>query len=188
VSLAVAVLVAAAAGGLLVGLPGSAPSGATPGVVVSLSVADDRLRFVNRGGRPLAVDDLRVHVVVDGTPLTHQPPVPFFSAPGFVSGPTGPFNPAGDRTWSPGETATLRVAATNRPRLRPGDHVAVTLFCDGRRVARVGATVSTEGPPGAVAGPGYRSVAGSDLGPVTLGGSRGPAPAAVTLRARGRPS
>lgn len=145
-SLAVVVLVGAAAGGFLVGLPGSAGPGAAPGVVVSLSVTDDRLRFTHRGGIPLAVDDLRVRVVVDGTPLARQPPLPFFSAPGYVSGPTGPFNPAADGTWSPGETASLRVAGTNRPRLHPGDSVTVTLVYDGRRVARVGDSVSAGHP------------------------------------------
>lgn len=138
-TLAVAVVVAAAVGATLLKLP----LGRDPGVVaLSLSVSGDRVALTHRGGGPLDVAALRIRVLVDGTPLVHQPPVPFFAARGFASGPTGPFNRAADPEWGHGETAALRVADTNRPALDPGDHVAVVVSVGDRRVARLTATAT----------------------------------------------
>lgn len=104
--------------------PGSPPSAA----VVDLTVRETALTLTHRAGPPLDVRDLRVVVSVDGERLRYQPPVPFFAARGFHSGPTGPFNSASDPTWSAGETASLSVATTNRPRVRSGSVVRVTLY------------------------------------------------------------
>lgn len=108
---------------------------ASPAVTAAtLSVDGDRLVLTHRAGGTVDVHRLNVVVRVDGTPLRHQPPVPFFSAQGFRSGPTGPFNAAADPIWEVGERASIRVAATNRPTLRPGVRVTVELRHDGRRL------------------------------------------------------
>ena len=111
-------------------------------VVVDLRVdADaDRLTFVHRGGEPLDVRKLTLRIEVDGTPLSEQPPVPFFSAGGFRPGPTGPFNSASDSRWEVGETASVAIAGTNDPELAPGVRVVARIAIDGVTVAEVSAT------------------------------------------------
>jgi flagellin-like protein len=101
-------------------------------VTVSADADADRLTFVHRAGDSLPVDRLTVAVRVDGTPLAHQPPVPFFAATGFRSGPTGPFNSAANETWDAGERASVRLAGTNAPLIEQGDSVAVRILLDGR--------------------------------------------------------
>jgi len=116
-----------------------------PGAVVPtarLSVAADadadRIALTHESGDTLDVDDLSVRIRLDGEPLDRQPPVPFFAAPGFESGPSGPFNSASDDEWTAGETAGLRVASTNDPGLSPGTRVEVTVTTDAGTVATVG--------------------------------------------------
>jgi hypothetical protein len=106
-------------------------------VVLSLSVdpGADRLTFVHRAGASLDARRLALRVRVAGTPLDHQPPVPFFAARGFRAGPTGPFNVAADPDWSAGERASLRLASTNAPGIDPGDRVVVEVSVGDRRVA-----------------------------------------------------
>lgn len=112
---------------------------AEPGPRAALTLAvdagTDRLALAHEGGDQLAVADLRVRVSVDGVPLAHQPPVPFFVARGFRAGPTGPFNVASDGIWSAGETAGVRVASTNEPTLEPGVAVRVRIYAGDRPVA-----------------------------------------------------
>jgi len=117
-------------------LPDGRGSGSGP-ASLSLSVdpGADRLTLVHRAGPPLDVRQLVVRVRVAGTPLEHQPPVPFFAARGFRAGPTGPFNPATDPRWTAGEAASLRLASTNEPGIDPGDRVVVEVTVDDRRVA-----------------------------------------------------
>ncbi|MEF8813306.1 MAG: type IV pilin N-terminal domain-containing protein [Halovenus sp.] len=95
----------------------------------------DRIALRHHGGETLDTEDLRVSVRIDGEPLAEQPPVPFFAARGFLSGPSGPFNEGGDTTWRAGETAAFRLATTNDPALTPGATVAVTVSTTGGRVA-----------------------------------------------------
>ena len=102
---------------------------------LSLTVDGDELRLTHRGGDALDVTALRLVVTVDGDPLAHQPPVPFFSARGFHAGPTGPFNSASDPRWTAGETASVRVAGTNRPVLTTGEVVTVRVYTDDALVA-----------------------------------------------------
>jgi hypothetical protein len=102
---------------------------------LSLSVSGDRLTLTHRGGDALDVRTLRIRVSIDGTPLAHQPPVPFFAARGFRGGPTGPFNVASDPTWTAGESASVRLAETNHPSLAPGSRVVVRVFREGVVVA-----------------------------------------------------
>ena len=98
---------------------------------VSVDAGADQLTVRHAGGDAIPTDILRVRLRVAGTPVTHQPPVPFFAARGFRSGPTGPFNPAAAGPWTAGETATLRLASTNSPGIDAGDPVHVTVATDG---------------------------------------------------------
>lgn len=133
----VAVLAAATVGATALGV---APTGQDPTRVAFDLQADagaDRLTLVHRAGDPVAVADLRVRVRIDGRPLAHQPPVPFFAATGFESGPTGPFNTATDGDWAAGERASLRLAGTNDPPLAPGSRVTVDVYLDGRKLTKL---------------------------------------------------
>lgn len=106
-------------------------------VSLSLDVdaATDRIALVHGGGTSLDAGELRLRITVAGEPLAHQPPVPFFAARGFESGPEGPFNAASDDAWTAGETASVRLATTNAPRPEPGETVRVQVFVDGEAVA-----------------------------------------------------
>lgn len=99
--------------------------------------ADGTITLEHAGGAAVDVRRLDVTVTVDDTPLTYQPPVPFFSARGFYSGPRGPFNAAADPAWTAGEIASLSVAGTNDPPLTPDSEVVVTLAIGERRLAVV---------------------------------------------------
>ncbi len=137
---AITVLTAAAVG---VTVFGAAPTAGAPTRAAFELRADasaDRVTLVHRGGGTVAVSDLRVRIRIDGRPLTHQPPVPFFAATGFESGPTGPFNTAAADDWQAGERASVRLASTNDPPLAPGSQVTVELFLDGRPLAELEAT------------------------------------------------
>lgn len=103
--------------------------------------ATGEIRVTHRGGDAVDPDDLRVRVRVDGEALAEQPPVPFFSARGFESAPTGPFNSATGGEWNAGETGSFRVASTNDPELRPGATVELRLYGGDRRIARLETTV-----------------------------------------------
>jgi len=52
-----------------------------------------------------------------------------------LNGPVGPFNSAYSGSWTAGETASLRVASTNEPTLRPGARVGVQLYVGDHRLA-----------------------------------------------------
>ncbi|SHG49960.1 type IV pilin [Halobaculum gomorrense] len=110
--------------------------------VIDLAVTDGAITLRHRGGD--AIDVRRLHVVirVDGARLRHQPPVPFFAARGFESGPTGPFNVASDHAWSAGEAATLTPAGTNRPQIGSGAVVEVTLFVGSHRLVALTAVTA----------------------------------------------
>lgn len=100
----------------------------------------DRIVLTHDSGETVSTTDLTVRVSVDGEPLTHQPPVPFFAASGFASGPTGPFNPSADPRWSAGERAGFRLAGTNAPQIEPGATVEVTITSESGVIA----TLETE--------------------------------------------
>jgi flagellin-like protein len=120
----------------------STPAEPTPMTELRLTVDadDDRLALRHVTGDALNVSNLRLRIHVDGEPLAHQPPVPFFAATGFRSGPTGPFNPAGGTSWRAGQRGTLRLASTNSPDIDPGDHVRVQVLADHGTVASLQAT------------------------------------------------
>jgi len=132
----VAVLAGAVvAGATLAATPDRGPPRAS--LAAAANADTDRIALTHRGGNTLVVDRLRVVVSVDGERLTHQPPVPFFAARGFESGPTGPFNVATDGRWRAGETAGLRLATTNSPQLSAGARVRVDLYRGEYRLATV---------------------------------------------------
>ena len=135
---AMTVVAAAAVGAVVVVEPPDPPPVATFGAEAD---ATGEVRVTHRGGDPVAPADLRVRIRVDGEPLAEQPPVPFFAAPGFEGGPTGPFNSATRGQWRAGETASLRVADTNAPRLTPGATVELRLYIGDDRVALLRTTV-----------------------------------------------
>lgn len=137
--LLVTVVASAAVGGAAIGV---APPDPAPSASIDVTAtADGRVTLVHRGGATLDVGEIRVRVLVDGEPLAHQPPVPFVGATGFRGAPSGPFNSAGDGEWSAGERATLRLAGTNAPALRPGARLTVRISNSGTPVARAETTV-----------------------------------------------
>jgi flagellin-like protein len=138
--IAVVVLAATAVGALVtVETPATSP---VAQFSVTADAGTDRIALTHEGGDTVAVSALSVSVTVDGRPLAHQPPVPFFAARGFESGPTGPFNSASDDDWSAGERATVSLASTNSPRLAPGASVEVRLSTDRGVVAAVETTAT----------------------------------------------
>ena len=106
----------------------------TPTAAMHLVVDGETLTLTHTHGDPLDVRALRMVVSVDNEPLRHQPPVPFFSASGFDPGPTGPFNSASDPEWTVGESASLTLAGTNSPTIKPGSTVTVELYQDDTRI------------------------------------------------------
>lgn len=109
------------------------PSESPPNVRLSLAVdaQDQAIALTHEGGDVLSVGELSIRVEVDGTPLDEQPPVPFFAAHGFASGPEGPFNTESDDSWRAGETAAFALASTNDPTISEGSTVQVTVTAGG---------------------------------------------------------
>lgn len=142
VGVALLVLVTAIlAAGVGTAVFGTVPAEPPPQTRLSVSVEGDQVRVAHEGGDTLDVESVRIRVSVNGTRLTHQPPVPFFSAAGFLPGPTGPFNSASDSEWEVGEVGTLTVAGTNRPTIDSGATVRVVVLTDGYRIAEDETTV-----------------------------------------------
>ena len=113
----------------------TAPTQAT--VALSVDASADRLVFIHRGGSVLDTTHVSLLVTVEGDRLTHQPPVPFFAAAGFRSGPAGPYNSGADPRWRAGERASFALASTNAPAIEAGDTVSVTLSENGQLVAKL---------------------------------------------------
>lgn len=109
--------------------------------LLSLSVdpGTDRIAIRHEGGDALEPAAVGLHVTVDGDPIAHQPPVPFFAATGFISGPTGPFNSATKGEWTAGEVGSLRLASTNTE-IPLGGTVRVRVSVRGRTVAALTTT------------------------------------------------
>ena len=135
---ALTVVTAAAVGTVVVV---DVPDGTTTATFGLEATADGEVRVLHRGGDTVDPGALRVRIHIDGDPLAEQPPVPFFSARGFESGPTGPFNSAYSGAWTAGQAASLRVASTNEPTPRAGATVEVRLYVDGRQMADLETTV-----------------------------------------------
>lgn len=105
------------------------------------ATADGQVTLTHDAGDTIDVSEVTLAVTVSGTPLSAQPPVPFFSAPGFEPGPTGPFNSAADPTWSVGESASFTIDENNTPQFRSGDELVVRITRDGREIGRVETSV-----------------------------------------------
>ncbi|UPW01915.1 type IV pilin [Halorussus gelatinilyticus] len=134
--LVVTAVLAGAVGTVALGTP--TPTDSPHAVIdLRLDAEDNRVALVHRGGDSLDVDALSIRVRIDGTALDAQPPVPFFSATGFRSGPTGPFNSAADQRWTAGETASFAVAGTNDPLISEGETVRVVISVESVVVAEV---------------------------------------------------
>lgn len=103
---------------------------------VDVDASADRVELTHRGGDTISAEELSVTVAINGEPLDFQPPVPFFAAPGFIGGPTGPFNTATKGQFRAGVSASFRVASTNHPQLSSGDDVTVTVSTDKTVICR----------------------------------------------------
>lgn len=90
-----------------------------------------------RHGDELDVSALSLTVTIDGTALRYQPPLPFFAADGFESGPTGPFNTASSDTWRVGERGEFQIASTNDPALEAGTVVEIQIYYDGQSLTTI---------------------------------------------------
>lgn len=137
---AVTVIGVAAVGAAVPSAPAEPPPLADLGLEADAD--SDTVAITHVSGEPLDVADLRLEVTVAGEPLARQPPVPFFAARGFESGPTGPFNHAGGTDWRAGQRGTLTIASTNGPRPEPGDTVTVTVATDRGVIAELSATAT----------------------------------------------
>ncbi|GAB3667962.1 type IV pilin N-terminal domain-containing protein [Halopiger thermotolerans] len=131
------VIAVCVAGVVLAGVSTWTPASPAATTAFELSADSDRstVTIEHRVGDAIDVRELSVTVIVDGTELAEQPPVPFVGAAGFDGAPTGPFNAKGDPQWSAGERASFAVAATNEPPIEMGDSVRVRLVVDGRVIA-----------------------------------------------------
>lgn len=118
---------------------GMAPTGPAPSAVFegSIDVENREITLRHVGGDELHMEAVGVVVSVNDDPLDEQPPVPFFAAAGFVSGPTGPFNPAATDTWGAGEAGSFRLASTNGPIPVRNDTVSVRIAYEGEPIASI---------------------------------------------------
>ncbi|PSP15568.1 type IV pilin [Halobacteriales archaeon QH_10_67_13] len=142
VGVVVALSVAAGAAVTATDRPTTTPPAAS--LALAVDATADRIAITHEGGEALAVSEIDLTVAVDGRPLAEQPPVPFFAARGFRSGPTGAFNVAGSTTLRVGEMASLRVAGTNNPEIVPGSRVTVTVATDQAVIAELETTARRE--------------------------------------------
>ncbi|MFQ3283360.1 MAG: flagellin-like protein [Natronomonas sp.] len=120
------------------------PVGSVPEhTVATFDAAADptgEIRVTHTGGDVIDPETLDIRIRVEGEPLAEQPPVPFFSARGFESAPTGAFNSAAATAWRAGETASFRTAGTNAPPIDPGDTVTIRLYADDYNIAELEVT------------------------------------------------
>ncbi|RRJ30765.1 type IV pilin [Halocatena pleomorpha] len=113
-----------------------APPSEPPQAVFALTAdsATQTITLTHESGADLTPETLRLTIAVDGEPIAHQPPIPFFAAKGFIGGPTGPFNSAYEGNWTAGQSASLRVASTNT-QFQAGTMVTVRLYAADQLVA-----------------------------------------------------
>jgi FlaG/FlaF family flagellin (archaellin) len=130
-------LCALLAAGVAASALSASPGDPAPRAAFDLEVdpATDAVTVVHAGGDPVQPNRLRLRVTVDGEALARQPPVPFFAARGFRSGPRGPFNAGWNGSWRVGQVARFRLAATNAPGIEAGDDVRVRLYAGERLLA-----------------------------------------------------
>lgn len=133
-------LVLAAVAGVAV-VDSTTPAEAPRPIVLSASaLVDDGtvvVAIVHQGGPGLDVHEIEVRISVGGDRLDEQPPVPFYSAPGYASFPSGPFNPVADPRWEVGERASLTITGENAASIEEGATVRIEIYRDGLRVGTV---------------------------------------------------
>ncbi len=112
-------------------------------VALSVQLRGPRIQLTHEAGPKVNVSTVRMMILINRTPLQFQPPIPYFAARGFRSGPFGPFNSASDGMWEPGETASLEIAQTNTPH----PVVGATLSVELRQQACVIGSVSADVQP-----------------------------------------
>jgi FlaG/FlaF family flagellin (archaellin) len=122
------VLSAGVVGAATFGIAATEQAPARASFALAADADADRITLTHRGGDAIDVERVRLVVTVDGRRLAHQPPVPFFAADGFESGPTGPFNSRHEGPWRAGQRAGLRLASTNAPTLTEGASVRVAVY------------------------------------------------------------
>ena len=110
--------------GISISVPDPSP---TASFDISADGSTNEIELSHHGGDAIDVSNLDVRVRIDGTELHNQPPVPFFAADGFESGPEGAFNSASDNILRAGEATSFRLAETNSPQLQAGSEVAVQI-------------------------------------------------------------
>lgn len=137
VLLVVVTIALAGVAGAVVLAPDTTESPPRVHFTVDAESGTDRITVTHDSGDAVSTEDLTVRIEVDGQPLAQQPPIPFFAADGFASGPTGPFNSAADSTWTAGESASIELASTNVPLLDPGSTVSVTITAEEGVIAEL---------------------------------------------------
>lgn len=136
----VTVVLAAVVGVVALGF--ASPPSSEPVALSADVTTDGRIEVTHRGGGSINLTEVSMFVEVDGESLDDQPPVPFFSATGFASGPTGAFNDAGETVLTAGERASLEVAETNDPPFTEGAAVRIRFVSEGTQIAVVETTVT----------------------------------------------
>lgn len=109
---------------------------------LTVDATTDRIELIHRGGAQLDISALRLRVSVDGEPLTHQPPTPFFAARGFHSGPEGALNTASPNRFETGEQTSFEVASTNSPAITAGSAVSVRVLYQNATVVELETTAT----------------------------------------------
>jgi flagellin-like protein len=126
--IAITVVAAAALGVTVFGIFSvESPPRAT--FTLSADSTTQTITLTHRGGAPVDPASLRLRIAVDGEPIAHQPPIPFFAAEGFMSGPTGPFNIADEGKWIAGQSASVQLASTNT-QFQAGSVISIRLYVD----------------------------------------------------------
>lgn len=106
-------------------------------IAVALTVDGSQLQLTHLAGPSVDLAAVDATIMVDGTPLRHQPPLPFFAARGFRAAPTGAFNSGSDGVLSVREQATLQIARTNAPVPHPPADVRLVLRAHGCTIVDV---------------------------------------------------
>lgn len=132
---AVTVVLAGAVGAIAVDLAPSSDRAVPHRLSANANASSDEIFITHESGPELDVRQIELKITIDGTPLNHQPPVPFLGAKGFRGAPHGPFNPSAAPEWTVGERAGVEVAGTNDPPVTPGARVRIELYRDGIRIA-----------------------------------------------------
>lgn len=132
---AVTLVLAGAVGAIAVDLPTRTTQTVPHQLSATANGSSDEVFITHESGPTLDVREIQLKIFIDGTPLEHQPPVPFLGSTGFRGAPHGPFNPSSNPDWDVGERAGVEIAGTNDPTLGPDALVRVEVYRDGLLIA-----------------------------------------------------